>query len=240
MSIKHKVFTGLAIALLLILAPSALVQAQEVDVDLIWEAESYTPVLYDGKSRYTPGASVTLQAVPYRVGTGETIDPAVTEFTWKVNGRQMRQGVGEDAFVFNGSTQKEHTISVTLRNSNKISQSVTLKPSAPEVVLYPESPLYGTQSAFALMGTFHMRDQEATIRAVPYYFTVASAVDLGLLYRWSVNGEDIDQDLTGDDASALTMRAPEGNGSAHLGLEVEKQNSLYHLVRDQLNVRYGL
>lgn len=227
-------------AYFLALVPAHLsAQTSEMGVDLIWDAATYTPVTYAGKALPTAGARVQFQAVPYRTGSGSVVDPGSLTFTWSVDGRRVVWGVGEDMFTFSGGSTRSHTVSVSV-NRGDATASFDLSPRSPEVVLYEESPLYGTRFSSVLNGTFSLEGQEKTFNAVPFHFTVPNSASPELLYRWSINGEPVERSRFGPESAFLTVRQIEqNNGVSRVSVLVEKLNSLYQSASTQLSVRYG-
>jgi hypothetical protein len=70
------------------------------EVDLIYEADTYTHPFYKGKRLYTSESNVDFIAIPNFVRNGRKIPSSELVYTWKINGnvRQDVSGYGRSVF----------------------------------------------------------------------------------------------------------------------------------------------
>src|SRR3990167_4013379 len=72
-------------------------------VNLLWEANTYTPPFYRGHSAVTPGSEVTVVADAYLYdGRGNKLDDASLNFDWRKDNRAISSasGLGGKTLVF--------------------------------------------------------------------------------------------------------------------------------------------
>ena len=164
-------------------------------IDLVYEADTYTPPLYKGRSMFSPQSTVTIAAFPEIIENGRLLDKSRILYTWERDGEVLQElsGIGRDSVRFTGSvisrpfriavTAKSSTSGVTARDSILIS---TIKP---KVIVYENSALQGNILEKALFGS-NLFDKEGfgTI-AVPYFFSISSKDDSSIAYSWEENGK---------------------------------------------------
>ena len=71
------------------------------------------------------------------------------------------------------------------------SSDLTLDPFDPQLVLYASSPLYGALYDHALVGDYTVSDADASLIAVPYYFSPGNPTSSQLAYTWTLNGNEV-------------------------------------------------
>lgn len=196
-------------------------------INLIWEADTYTPLLYKGKALYTAGSKLRVVAFP-TVLLGKTLVPTnKLSFQWSRNDTPdpASSGLGRNVFSFSGDQlQAEETVSVGVYSGGiKVGQErIEIPASDPEVIMYPVDPLRGTLLGTAFVDGSGLPQTETTIKAEPYFFSNTSFSRGQISYGWSLDG----QQTTGPDAAKglLTLRQT-GSGSGSIGLSVDVQNN---------------
>jgi hypothetical protein len=89
------------------------------NVDLIWEADSYTPPFYQGKALLSQYETVKVVAVPHLGKDSSTLSPTNLIYTWEKDGRVIGNlsGYGKNTLIIDSSlTLKASTINVTVSN----------------------------------------------------------------------------------------------------------------------------
>jgi hypothetical protein len=199
-------------------------------VDLIWEAESYTPPLYKGKALYPDGGSVRIVAMPdARFGNHDNLF-----YTWKTDGRVLGSlsGRGRQVFeragtILGGPLSVSVEVRETPDGPVAAAGVARIPASAPQVLAYEHDPLLGTIFDKALQGTVALEREEITVVAYPYFFS-APARDV-LEYEWRVNSR-----AAGGDKS-ITLRRGDETGGASVALNVT--NPLTILQRAAVTLR---
>lgn len=221
-------------------------------VNMIWEADTYTPLLYKGKALYTAGSPLKVVAYPTVFVGGALVPASKLSFQWRHNDTPdpASSGLGKNIFSFTGDQlQREETVSVSIYSGNAIVArgDVTIPASSPKVIFYPQDPLRGELLGSAFGTQASLPQTETTFKAEPYFFSARSVRNGELQYNWTLN----DQDTTGPDAAKgmLTLRQTgSGVGSADLGVSVQNTgtsqliqaaSAALHLVFGQSNSAFS-
>lgn len=174
-------------------------------VELVWEAESYTPPFYKGKAlmgRYQP---VKIIALPQLGKSSVSLSSTDLIYTWKKNGRVLGSlsGYGKNTLLIDRTeTGKEMRIEVVVSNkegSVNATNELFLAPSEPKLLAYIYSPANGILFNRALQGQMKMGTKELSIAAVPYYLSAYKESVRYLNYEWKMGNEKsnvIDQIFT--------------------------------------------
>lgn len=214
-------------------------------VNLVWEADTSAPPLYEGKPLYSAGSALKIVAFPLIVINGSRAAAQSLSFQWSVNDQPLtaQSGLGRSSITIPGDQlQPEEDISVDVAlGSNIVARgSVSVPATQPELLLYERDALRGVLYDEALPQGISLTSKEITIAAQPYYFS-KSALAAGLLqYSWQLDGSDI----SGPDSARgiLTLRQTgSGNGSAMLSatLQNTNDNQLVQAAQAALNILFG-
>jgi hypothetical protein len=168
------------------------------EVNLLWEAQTYTPPFYKGHSHYTHQSFMRFIAMPnFKDKNGVRIDPKTLIYTWKKDEQTLgpRSGYGKQTISLQGDIlQNSYTITVDVTNpTNTLSGSASLRVESedPQAILYTEDPLYGIQYQRAIGNSESIRG-EKTLLVEPYFFNIIDNDSVGnispsLEYHWMVN-----------------------------------------------------
>lgn len=196
------------------------------DLDLIYEANTYTPPLYKGRSLFVPQAQLNVAAVANIIENGVRIPKSQIIYNWYENNNFIKDasGVGRDSFRVQGDVLlRPLQISVVVEslNSNaKAKKKISIVAANPKVVMYENNPIYGSIFEKALTGTFNFDREEVGITAVPYFFTTPSRNSDTLKYSWSENGKEIGGGGLGSFINYLNPNR-EKSGVSNLGVNIE-------------------
>ena len=213
-------------------------------VDVLWEAESYVPPFYKGKSLYPFQGTVKVVALPNIVTTGGgTLSAKNLVYNWKVDGNPATaaSGYGRNFIFFKGDIPlKDATISVEVSSPDQsyvAEGSTVLTPVSPGIIFYEDNPLLGIIQDRALFGNITLKNEEIKITAIPYFVGVTERERGGLSYSWRMN----DQKITGSqDKSALAFRQEkEATGNARVSLEVSNRSKIFQTVSANLALFFG-
>lgn len=213
-------------------------------VDVLWEAESYTPPFYKGKSLYPFQGTVKVVALPNIVTSGGgTLAAKNLIYNWKVDGHPATDasGYGKSFIFFRGDVPLKPakiTVEVSSVDQSYVAEGgTTLTPVQPGVILYEDNPLLGILQNRAFFGNITLRDEEIKIVAIPYFVGVTERERSGLSYSWRLN----DQKITGGlDKSALSFRQEkEVAGNATVSLEVSNPSKIFQTISTDLNLFFG-
>lgn len=202
-------------------------------VDILWEADSYTPPFYRGRALPSSGSSITLVALPHLVRAGGTkeIPSADLIYTWKSGGQILSgySGKGKssariDSPLLYGRT----TITVeasTVDDALTGSGLIRIEDGGPKLMLYRDHPLFGILWNQALGTTTFIPDTEMSFFAVPYFAPVSSIVSPLLQYEWHVNQASVPADSL--QPNQITLSATSSSGTALVSLDLFHASNLF-------------
>lgn len=176
------------------------------EIDLLWEAQTYTPPFYKGKALPTYKSLVKVVAIP-RYGKSIS-DPKDFMYSWKYNKTlNVGQGLGKNSALIQmgyPGTPVPVSVDVSLPTSDWVGgqKSASLKGEEALVRFYEQAPLLGINFNKALGGGGVSEGNQFTVKAVPYFFSNDDIADHQLIYTWKVNNVNI---VTGLDPTILTV-----------------------------------
>ena len=175
------------------------------EVDVLWEAQTYTPPFYKGKALPTYRSLVKVTAIPRF--NSLTSDPSKYYYTWTYQ-RTLTVGKGlgkSTALVPMGFANTPVPVSVDVSFPGTDwsgEQSFSITPTVPKLAFYEQAPLLGTQFNNALQGSTRGSGNQFILRAVPYFFSTDDLKNGITQYTWTVRGQ---QQVPGPDQSSITL-----------------------------------
>lgn len=165
-------------------------------IDLLWEAQTYTPPFYRGKALPTEGSPIKVVAIP------NTKDQKTKyTYSWGVNKLFPLvdySGYNRTSFILSGTKEKysqKVVVSASSfdgsKNTKKIIKITSVEPA---VVLYEKSIKNILNSPFlgqALSGAKEVNSKGLVIRAEPYFFSKTDLENNKLEYIWKINQSSI-------------------------------------------------
>lgn len=205
---------------------SAEVYIRPAEVDILWESDAYTPLLYPGKKLASSGSTIRVEAIArLRDAAGTAVRRGDIIYTWHRNGALIKSasGRGKSSASFPAPQLfGTDTIAVeasTLDGTMSAGAIIRIPSIDSSVVLYQDHPLFGVLYNSALSRSATFPDVEITLAAVPYFApNIFSPRDGVLTYEWRVNGTSVPTDATHPDR--LTINAENSSGRARLELLV--------------------
>jgi len=169
-------------------------------VDLLWEAQTYTPPFYRGKALPTEGSSVKIVAMP------NTKDVSVKYiYTWGVDDifpLTDHSGYNRTSFVMNGlETGYSRKVKVSIASfdgSKNAEKQIKVSSVDPKPILYKNNLSAGLFGRQAVYGAQRMVDDRLLLRVEPYFFSNTDFQDNKLEYIWLINQQYIDENKTQD------------------------------------------
>jgi hypothetical protein len=200
------------------------------EVDLLWEAKTYTPPFYKGKALFTPQADVIFVAMPNMVVGGSKVATNKASYKWSTDYVVAgdKSGLGKNTFAYTGSIiLSPHVFKVETYAASdpKVTakSDLTLEAVDPSVNIYEDHPLYGILFNKSLLGDFNMNDKEKRISAYPYFFSSGSR-GVDLTYQWSINDERI---VAPETESSMSFRkTASDSGTAGVKVRVNSTKNL--------------
>mgnify|MGYP001617897490 CR=1 FL=1 len=208
-------------------------------VDIIVEANTYTPYFYVGRAEPSAGNSVRLVALPV---VNENSDQKF-DFDWQIDGKRVSGSTGREAgyssIVVTAPYAKNMLVSVRVDDENgslfaEKSEYVPLP--SPQIVFYEENPLRGVAQV-AINKNYILVGDEVTLRAEPYFIGKNDAPP-SLQATWSINGEAV---KNGRDWQSLALKRPEEiTGSYSVSLTLGHATKLLQSAQAKFNLDFGL
>lgn len=185
---------------------------QPAAVALLWEADTYTPPFYHGRSLYTSGAQVRAKAsVEARDNEGVLYNPEELVYTWYRDTTVLQNASGrgrEEVVVSVSPFVDTYILSVEVATANRIPLGIAatrIQAREPQLSLYEEDPLIGTayhralNAAHAFSGT-----AQTQLRAEPLFFSAENTNSPALVYDWRIQGTAVEGGV--DDPALLTIQ----------------------------------
>lgn len=220
-------------------------QAQTTSqLNLLWEANTYTPPFYRGHSAVTPGSEVTVVTDAYLYdGRGNRLSEASLNFDWRKDNRPISSasGLGGKTLVFSAGTDGlAHKIEVTVTgpSNQSISQELLIPVRKPKILLYEDQPLTGIAYNQVIRETLNLIQPEITLLAEPYFFSQSQVRSRRLRYNWFLNK----QATTFDQArpNRLTLVAPENQaGENDLQLDISDPDNVLQTASAKLKITFN-
>jgi hypothetical protein len=201
-------------------------------LDLLWESDSYTPLLYRGRALPSAGTNLRMEAIPYFKRTdGTSIAADDIIFTWRRNGYVIGavSGRGSSRVVLESPPLfGTDIISVEARtadNSYSGETSAQISAIEPVLALYEYHPLFGTLGQRALGAQSSFGEVEVSLIAIPYFVQANTPLSPDLEYAWRVDGNPIPNNETRP--NKITVNAEGSTGVALIQLALSHATNLF-------------
>ncbi len=160
------------------------------EVDVLWEAQTYTPPFYKGKALPTYKSLIKVSAIPRF--NAATSDPAAYYYKWTLDiNKGVGEALGKNSTVIAAGWPDSHVniaVETSLPGTDwKGAKNLDINSTNPEVVFYEQAPLLGTRFAQAMGAGLMAEGNEFTIQAAPYFFALDNYKNGELVYDWRVN-----------------------------------------------------
>lgn len=213
-------------------------------VDLLWEADSYTPPFYRGRALASAGSEIRLEAIPHFVQPdGSEVPASSLKYVWKDDGTVLgdESGLGRSsATVGISPLSQSATIEVDVTSTDGLySGSATLSVPLvdPSLTLYEDHPLFGLSYNNALDSSASIPENEMAFAAVPYFAPSKNANDPGFQYTWAVDTKAVSSDAK--DPSEITINAQNSSGAASLSLDLSQFTNSFFSISGAWNLLFS-
>lgn len=210
-------------------------------VDLIWQADTYTPSFYKGKALFTSESSVKIVAVPNIIQNGKLLANQELYFQWIQNNGIVLSGIGKNVFSYNHYFIKKSdtiTVQISLPNGNVLAKNqIVMSTDRPKIMLYEEDPLLGTLSQRAVSEKNALEQKETVIKVFPFFFSIKNPSDRKLEYQWFINNVE----LTDGTREKITFRIEDDSkkGSSIANLRVTDTKKQIQSENRTLSFTFG-
>lgn len=194
-------------------------------LDVLWEADTYTPPFYKGKPLPSSQSSVRVTALPRFIDQNNLIDASSIIYVWKKGyfKDQESSGFGKNAFVYKtGYTFNDDEITVTATTQDKsvsITKKIPIHIYEPKIVFFKNNPIEGIRYENALVDIFTYKENELTVHAVPFFFSLSDINNNSASFLWKLDGKSLA--INPENKAEFTLRKPEkGSGKYQLKLDI--------------------
>ncbi len=209
---------------------------KNADVDILWEALTYTPSWYKGKALPSSESLIKITAVPH---FPSSISPSKLIYNWNIDFKNKPDisGVGKRSFTLRSADVfNKNKINVTVSNYDKsitAEKNISITIGQPKIIFYEENPLEGTRSNQAMQKDFQMASDTINIRAEPFFFSTTNLKNL--LYEWTMNNQKI---ATEEFPNILSLIRGEQSGRSAIGLKISNPINIMQFAENSLNINY--
>ena len=209
---------------------------KNADVDILWEALTYTPSWYKGKALPSPGTLIKITAVPHFSGA---TSPTKLIYNWSVDFKNKPDisGLGKRSFLLRSANVFDNSkISVIVSNYDKsitAEKNISITVGQPKIIFYEENLLEGTRFNQALQKDFQLNDNTINIRAEPFFFSIGNLEKL--LYEWTMNNQKI---ATEEFPNILSLARREQSGRSNIGLKISNRINIMQSAENSLQINY--
>jgi len=209
-------------------------------VDLIWEANTYTPPFYKGKALHSRQGSIKIIALPEFIKDGIRISPQNLVYQWS-NGQNVlesQSGYGKNVVTVSGSLLgRAESIDVLVSDPNSnltANGSVNITPGDPKIIFYENSPYLGPIYDMAIGKSYELGGDEVEVLAAPYFF---SNENQGFLnYSWRLNNQSIPE--LANSRTAIFKKPTETSGQSNLSLEIQNSNRVLQEASNNFSIKF--
>lgn len=212
------------------------------DVDLIYEADTYTPPFYKGKALFTSESNFRVVAMPTFIQGNTKINPKNLIYKWSIGNTvdQQGSGYGKNVLYLKGSiVERPFTVKVEVSAPNstlKAKGEIYMTAKEPEVLIYEDNPLLGIIFEKAVEGNFVLDKSEMVFQAIPFYFSSLQKENEALSYNWKMNGESL---AIGSQSSSIRFRnSNQSTGVSRISLDVEHLQNILQFAQTSFNLNF--
>lgn len=216
--------SGVTIERSLVLRPAS--------IEIVWEADTYTPPFYIGRPLPNGESAITALAVPNVVQNGVRVSASNMVYRWYVGSSQSpyRSGYGLNTVTLL-PPQFENTFFVrvvaeTRDGTIRAEAATQVVLTRPEITIYERAPLLGVRFDQATMAETSLAEDEKTFVAFPLYVNNLDIPE----YTWTVGGREAAQ--TGRTVRELTLRREnDAGGRVRVSFELKNVAALFEEAR---------
>jgi hypothetical protein len=219
---------------------SKILNIAPASVDLVWEANSYTPPFYKGRALHPRQGILKIVAMPEFIKNGTRVSSSNLIYKWSndVDTYQSQSGYGKNILILNGSILGKTDnikVSVTDPNSGATAENyISISPTDSEIVFYQNDPYYGYIFDSALNNSFNLGSGEVQILAAPYFFTNEQSGVLN--YNWRLNNQTVPE-LAGS-RTAIFKKPEDKSGNSSITLQITNPNRILQEADSRLMIQF--
>jgi hypothetical protein len=214
-------------------------------VNLLFEADTYTPPFYKGKPMYSYQGRVRVVAIPEMVDiNGKRLEINQINFKWKERGQVLsaRSGIGRNTYSFTGgiiARSRELELEASSLDGNVVAvNTVLFSPIAPKVLVYEKDPAYGYMFNKAIGDNLLVSKDEMTLSIFPYFFNTDERGGFNMDYKWVVNANVAKR---GSEARDIIIKKPSGvSGVSEIVASAANTIEYFQYGEKNISAKFGL
>lgn len=214
------------------------------EVNILYEAKSYVPPFYKGKTMFPYQGNLRLVAIPNIVdSSGKKISDNQLIFKWKEGSKVFNSdsGYGKNIFDYKSSTNLPKKAEITVEvyhpeSGINTNTTVSVEPTESKVILYEEDPEYGLLLNKALNDSIEINKEEIVISAIPLFFSTTDKNTSSFLkYKWTLGNKSLD-----NSESSVVLRNSSGqSGQTILNLRLSNTIDYFQSANNSLNIKFN-
>ncbi len=203
-------------------------------VDIILEANTYTPSFYRGKA--LPSAESVFRAVAV-VNDNTSISDTAYTYTWSLGDTVLLGGPIRGKNILEETMprydNKPLSVQVVNQNGDVIGKkSILLRAASPELHFYEQNPLRGLSSREA-QNPLTLIGEETTIYGEPYFINTQMN-ERDATFSWKINGAEANHDASSP--NAITLRHVGGEGNARVGFSIVTKTRIPQFIEKTFQI----
>lgn len=204
-------------------------------IDLVVNANTYTPYFYAGRKLPSSGSDVTVRALVFK---NNTQVQSGLSYLWKVGNSVQNGGAvqGADMLSFSPSFETEIVVSVDIVNTQGevLGHETRVIPLAePELYFYERNPLRGLLPT-ALHDPYTLIGDEMNMRAEAYFIDDDLASGHAFA-QWYIDGKEAS---FGEVPQEITLRKEGNSGTSKIMFNIRNLDALLQGVKKTITVRF--
>ena len=210
-----------------------------IEVDVIWEANTYTPPFYQGRALPSNYSDITLMAIP----NISNMDKMDFVYTWT----EDRFNMIKSASGFKKNSMQTQAAESPLRKyidieinsidtGIKAKQRVTIPTIDPEVIFYASSPLTGTNYTQAIGNSYTLRNSEILVRAEPFYLSQEAFNKKHVKYEWYFDNKKLSE--TNTNGLEFTFGKSKESGKATVRFKATNEDDWFQIAQNIFSIVY--
>jgi len=174
----------------------------EIDIDLIWEAKTYTSPLYDGKPLAVPNSQINIILIPLN----NELTKKTYIYNWYINSNPQgyrlqtdQSGPGKQSFSFLTKVTNRNTERIDLEILDPNSEDLIYTKSINIPIIKPEIKIYNSDNQKNLINlknssiktTLNYNEtKNYYFNALPFFFSVNNLNQIN--YQWFIDSQPIE------------------------------------------------
>lgn len=211
-----------------------------IEVDIFWEADTYTPSFYKGKALPTFKSDIRIIAIPRTKNQRET--PISYHYEWLTEyTKTIGAGLGRNTVVLPGTwPNSSQIVSVTVKSPADESvygrKDIEIGIVDPEVRFYEYSQIHGLKMNRAFAGSYSTKEDELQVRAIPYFVSASDHTHGSLIYSWYLNNRPSATPSQPD--LVLLSRNNDDAQKVNMTLEVQNPEKILQIGKGAIDIEF--